>query len=584
VTAPRPERRLHLRHILLLVLLLTGSIPLILSSGLLIRQNRLILEDQERTHLASSAQALSREVSSHLATLRRQLSQVGAALLAPPGPAAAEARLKQAWVRGFLRRVMTDDAGDLLALRVLETSGTGPRVASDRLGAAAQTALDAAFEAALSSRSPVYEFTVLPEDVGPAAVLAVPVFRDAGEPVLVVEGLLRLGGIRSVFGGASGIFLLGDDGEVLWSEGNTPEMTRALAGSPVVRDFLAQPLSLSGEYTVEVDGEPREILVQMSPVEEAGWAVVAQRPLAAAFASVDRMVFNTVISSLLLIALALLFALFFARRLSQPIQRLAATSREIADGNFGRRVEASGLAREIADLAGDFNRMSEGMESQVERLRDAARQNRELFLGTLRAFVAAVDAKDPYTRGHSERVAAIARAIGDHLALPEPRVNRLWIAALVHDVGKIGIDDRISKKGGVLTADEYEQMKAHPGIGADILAPIEQLKDTLPAVRWHHESWNGRGYPDGLKGEEIPLEARIVAIADTFDAVTTNRPYQEAFTPSFAVETITKLAGSRFDAKIVTAFLSAWEKGEIVAVDETESVAEPVSVEALGLS
>ncbi len=106
-------------------------------------------------------------------------------------------------------------------------------------------------------------------------------------------------------------------------------------------------------------------------------------------------------------------------------------------------------------------------------------------------------------------------------------------------------------------------MKLHPVIGAEIMSRIEQLKEMLPAIRWHHEAWNGKGYPDGLRGEQIPLMARIVGIADTFDAITTNRPYQRAYEPSFAVETITKLVGSRFDAKVVTAFLRAFEAGLI---------------------
>ena len=113
-------------------------------------------------------------------------------------------------------------------------------------------------------------------------------------------------------------------------------------------------------------------------------------------------------------------------------------------------------------------------------------------------------------------------------------------------------------------------MQKHTVIGAEIIAPIEQLRECQPVVRWHHENWNGRGYPDGLKGEKIPLMARIVAVADTFDAITTNRPYQDAYTLQYAVETITKLTGTRFDAKVVTAFLKAVDKGEIQRVTEPE--------------
>ena len=141
--------------------------------------------------------------------------------------------------------------------------------------------------------------------------------------------------------------------------------------------------------------------------------------------------------------------------------------------------------------------------------------------------------------------------------------HRVWVGALLHDVGKIGIEDRILKKGGVLTDDEYEQMKLHPVIGAEIMSRIEQLREMIPAIRWHHEAWNGAGYPDGFVADKTPLMARIVAVADTFDAITTNRPYQRAYETEFAVKRITELAGQRFDAKVVSAFLQAFKAGEV---------------------
>jgi len=269
------------------------------------------------------------------------------------------------------------------------------------------------------------------------------------------------------------------------------------------------------------------------------------------------------VMAVLVVLIALVLAAVVARWLSRPVQELAASSHEIANGNFGRRVEVAGLTAEFGELADDFNRMSGHVERYVGELKLAAQANRELFIGSLRAFAAAIDAKDPYTRGHSERVAALSRTIAGHLGLPDELRHKVWIAALLHDVGKIGVDDRILKKGGVLTDEEFAQMKLHTVIGAEILNPIVDLRDIIPAVRWHHENWNGRGYPDSLKGEQIPLMARIVAVADTFDAVTTNRPYQQAYSLPDAVATIRRLVGSRFDAKIVTAFLRAYEKGEV---------------------
>jgi putative nucleotidyltransferase with HDIG domain len=296
--------------------------------------------------------------------------------------------------------------------------------------------------------------------------------------------------------------------------------------------------------------------------------LIVQKPLATAFAAVDRMLFNIVISTVLLVGLALFSAFLAARWVSRPIQRLTETTHEIADGKFGR-VDPEGLSFEFADLAEDFNRMSGHIESYVKRLQQAAQANRDLFIGSLRAFVAAIDAKDPYTRGHSERVAAMSRMISKYLGLAEDQQHKIWIGALLHDVGKIGVEDLVLRKAGKLSDEEFDQMKMHTVIGAEIMTAIEQLKDMIPAIRSHHEAWNGRGYPDGLKGEQIPLYARIVGVADTFDAITTNRPYQKAYSLQFAVETITRLTGSRFDAKIVTAFLRAFEAGDIRAAAES---------------
>ena len=261
--------------------------------------------------------------------------------------------------------------------------------------------------------------------------------------------------------------------------------------------------------------------------------------------------------------LALVMALLASRRFSQPIQRLAEGTHEIAAGHFDRRVSTEGLSFEVAELAEDFNRMSDTVESYIERLQRAAEVNRRLFISSIRAFAAAIDAKDPYTRGHSERVASYSRAIARYLGLPKDVQEKVWISAVLHDVGKIGVEDRVLKKHGVLTPEEFDQMKLHPVIGADIIEPISALREHLPGIRWHHEAWNGTGYPDGLKGEQIPLIARVIGVADTFDAITTNRPYQTASSPEFAIQTVKKLTGTRFDARIVTGFLLAWDAGQI---------------------
>jgi putative nucleotidyltransferase with HDIG domain len=566
-------RRLKLRTVLVVALLLSGIIPLGISSALLIDRSLEVLQDKERDNLTNEARSLSLEIGSYLEGGRRQLTQLGDSLILAPGPDDMEARLQERWVQEQLQAFMRVNRG-ISALRVLDLDGAG--LSPGNLSPEVQAAMNAAFEQARTRKTAAYGFAATGPGREPKAVLAVPV--PQGSPKLIVEaqlGFEPLEEVSRVTRQGVGVFLIDRGGKILWSSGGAGTLDADL-----LRAFSKMPATLTSEYEVQTPQGPRPMFFQVSAIEESGWALVVQKPISEAFADVDRMIFNAVLSTVLLVALSLFFAYLAARWVSQPIQRLAETTHEIADGNFGGKVEMKGLTFELADLAEDFNRMSGHVASYVQQLRQAAQANRELFIGSLRAFVAAVDAKDPYTRGHSERVAAYSRTIARYLQLPEEVQHKVWIGALLHDVGKIGVEDRILRKEGVLAPDEYEQMKMHTVIGAEIMTPIEQLREMVPAIRSHHEAWNGRGYPDGLKGEQIPLFARIIGVADTFDAITTNRPYQQAYSLQFAVETITRLTGSRFDAKVVTAFLRAFEAGEIRAGATRPSRLENTLVEA----
>ena len=196
-------------------------------------------------------------------------------------------------------------------------------------------------------------------------------------------------------------------------------------------------------------------------------------------------------------------------------------------------------------------------------LKQAAQENRDLFLGSIRMLAAAIDEKDPYTRGHSDRVAKYSLIIGRELGLDEEALDKLRISALLHDVGKIGVDDRVLKKPGKLTDEEFDLMKQHTVKGANIMRPVAQLKEMLPGIELHHERLDGAGYPYGLAADQIPLMARIIAVADTLDAITTNRPYQSAMDLDFAMDRIRSLAVSRFDPKVVAALESAVKAGRL---------------------
>ncbi|MDO9491292.1 HD-GYP domain-containing protein [Acetobacterium sp.] len=194
-----------------------------------------------------------------------------------------------------------------------------------------------------------------------------------------------------------------------------------------------------------------------------------------------------------------------------------------------------------------INQKSE-IELSLKRLDDA-------YLNTVFALSNAVDARDPYTAGHSERVSKIAMLLSRELKLTEENLKILEYAGLFHDIGKIGIPDHILNKNGKLTDEEYEVIKKHPVIGINILSNVGFLAETLPIIRHHHERFSGNGYPCGIKGEEIPLGSRILAIADTYDAMTTDRPYRQRFSHDNAVAEIQKNSVTQFDNKLVDVFM-----------------------------
>jgi HD-GYP domain-containing protein (c-di-GMP phosphodiesterase class II) len=284
------------------------------------------------------------------------------------------------------------------------------------------------------------------------------------------------------------------------------------------------------------------------------------------------MVRATVFWGSIALGLAVLVAIIFASGISRPVRALAEKTREMANGNYDQRVEVK-ARNEIGDLADDFNAMSSAIQVSIEQLKKAAHENHLLFINSIRMLAAAIDAKDPYTRGHSERVARYSIAIGKNLALPERDMRNLRISALLHDVGKIGIDDRILRKPGALSDEEFEIMKGHPAKGAAIMSGVAQLIDIIPGMKYHHEKWSGGGYPEGLEGEQIPMQARIVAIADTFDAMTTNRPYQKAMEIGYVVEKIKSFGGTRFDPRVVEAFVNAVKRNDIQIEEQVRGAA-----------
>jgi HAMP domain-containing protein len=459
---------LRLGHLLFLLLVFSGIIPLLISSSLLIKASRDRLKTQETVALTHTAQGFANSLSVELAQRKDQLRRLGEGILAAPGFENLRTRLRETWVSEYLIAFAQEQSA-IQAFRVFDQRSEGLRFERP-LPDDVANAIDEALKEAVRTNTAIYRFVILPEGEQPGVVIAVPVLTDDGSDTLIVEVLVELS-LRTSAGDSDDDdeveeqCRIDDAGNLLWSPGNRPEIELALIDSELVQDFASLPYSFAREIDLPVGSKILPTLVRIVPVQETGWGVVAHKPADVAFREVQQMVFNTAVSSLLLVILALAFALVAARLFSLPIKRLVNASHEIAAGNFDRRVRTSGLVGELSELADDFNRMSAYVENYIEQLRRAAEANRELFISSIRAFAATIDAKDPYTRGHSERVANYSRAIAQYLGLPRDVQERVWIAAVLHDVGKIGVDDRILKKGGVLTPQEFEQMKLHPVIG-----------------------------------------------------------------------------------------------------------------------
>ncbi len=212
----------------------------------------------------------------------------------------------------------------------------------------------------------------------------------------------------------------------------------------------------------------------------------------------------------------------------------------------------------------------QNLQEKVEEVEDLYLREHGTFIQTAIALATAIDARDPYTHGHTERVTQYCLAVADELDdIPEAKAYKnfretLQIAALLHDVGKIGCPDSVLNKKGKLTKKEREKIQEHPAVGAAILMPIKELGIIAREIKYHHERYDGKGYPEGLNGTEIPLIARIIASCDTFDAMTSDRPYRQRKMVEIAIQELKDNSGTQFDPIVVSAFLLAFEKGKIL--------------------
>jgi len=343
---------------------------------------------------------------------------------------------------------------------------------------------------------------------------------------------------------------------------------KPLTGLKIVQEWQQasnQIQSALVPFTTEFNGSSHEMIGAYSTArvtKDLTFGVITMQSERKALGSVAEMRSQTWLISLAFALSALVIGFVAARFLTAPLLKLVAAAKKIASGDLSTRVETKNIT-EIGTLGETFNIMSDTLEVHIDKLATAAQENRELFVGTVKALAAAIDGKDRYTRGHSERVSRVSLAIGQRLGMGEEELETLRISSLLHDVGKIAIDDSILKKPAALTDDEFTIMKTHPMRGYKIMSQIPAMKDYLPGIYMHHEMVNGMGYPQGLKGDEIPLQAMIVSVADTFDAMTIDRPYSKGMTLDDSLARIRSFVGTRYSDAVVTALEEACKDGQV---------------------
>ncbi len=365
------------------------------------------------------------------------------------------------------------------------------------------------------------------------------------------------------------IFVVDQSGEALFHSDSSLTASRKPMGDlKIVQEWLESGLQVQSAlvpFAASYDGKSHDMIGAYSTASVTdGYnvGVIAMQDEKHALASVGEMRTQTWLISMAFAVFALGAGLILSRFMTTPLLRLVGAAKQIAGGDFSARVETENIT-EIGTLAETFNMMGGKIEDQIANLAKAAEENRELFVGTVKALSAAIDGKDKYTRGHSERVARISVAIGRRMGMPDDELETLRISALLHDVGKIAVDDAILKKPAALTEEEFEIMKTHPMKGYKIMSQIPAMKPYLPGMVMHHEMVNGKGYPKGLTGDQIPLQAKIVSVADTFDAMTIDRPYSKGMELQPALERLRSFVGTRYQSDVVEALVEACNAGEV---------------------
>ena len=562
--------RIPILYVILGVLVAISVVPMYFYSAQVESINRDRLKTNEMLLQNTVTRSLADDISEREASLRMMLGNLASAIQVASGGDIGAGHVETPELRALLENFVSssDDIAYATLLNAEAKGISAGRIAPD---AFLRRELERGFAAAREGRA--YNGQALVVDSGKSArtvvLVSKPVLssgRFLGMIASVVDLQFLIRRLQEVSHTGLIPYVVDAQGRLVAADGHDFATGQDMKNLEIVRNFVDEgskaQLAATKEFTM-LDGRQRvEMLGTYSPVTALDWAVVVQKPRRLAYSGVYEMQRSARLLALLAVFASMIVSLYAARRITNPLEVLTESSRAIARGDFSKRVELK-TRTEIGELAATFNTMSEELEHFVEDLKRAAEENRALFMGSIQMISGAVDEKDPYTRGHSDRVTRYSLLIAREMKLDDDFLEILRISAQLHDVGKIGIEDHILKKPGALTPEEFEIMKTHTTKGANILRPVKQLKEMLPGIELHHEALDGRGYPYGLKDDQIPLLARVIAVADTFDALTTNRPYQRAHDPQEALRIIHNLAGKRLDPVAVAALDAVYQRGEI---------------------
>jgi putative nucleotidyltransferase with HDIG domain len=578
-TAPRATLSLRLPipsrvpilYVILGVLVLVSVVPMYFYSAQVESINRERLITNERLLQNTVTRSLADDISQRQESLRMMLANLASALQVASGGDITGEHVQTPELRALLENFVSssDDVAYATLLNSESKGISAGRIAPD---AFLQQDLVHAYAAAREGRA--YNGQALVVGSGKTAhtvmLVSTPVMysgRFLGMIGSVVDLQFLIRRLQEVNLGGLTPYVVDSQGRLI--AGATPEYATGqdMTKLEIVRNFVeqggkAQFVAATREFNVTQGKTSTKMLGTYCPVNNLDWAVIVQKPRTEAYRGVYEMQRTARLLALLAVLLSVGISIFAARRITNPLEVLTQSSRAIARGDFSQRVRLKS-STEIGELAATFNTMSEELEHFVLDLKRAAKENRELFMGSIQMLAGAVDEKDPYTRGHSDRVTRYSVMIAREMGRPDEFLEIVRISAQLHDVGKIGIEDRILKKPGALTPEEFDVMKTHTTKGANILRPVAELKEMIPGIELHHESLDGRGYPHGLKSDDIPLLPRIIAVADTFDALTTNRPYQQAHEVNDALRIIHSLSGKRLDPVAVFALDAVYQRGEI---------------------